>query len=173
LLLSSSAIVKPDKPLLYLCDESTHITNIAVCPITNGKKPASLSTIPPFVTILKLQYEGPVVEGEHDDDDDKENVNSSKPTAGKPDKKQAKKGQDSDDALEEDDDEDDDSDFSGIDIEAKEVVVGCFTPNVCTHPCLNNFCDLCSSQLTLSPYPTRFCNSQPTFTSLPTTNIDL
>ncbi|EFP83175.1 peptidylprolyl isomerase [Puccinia graminis f. sp. tritici CRL 75-36-700-3] len=125
-----SAIVKPDKPLLYLCDESTHITNIAVCPITNGKKPATLSTIPPFVTILKLQYEGPVVEGENDDDDDKENVNSSKPTAGKPDKKQAKKAQDSDDAGEEEDDEDDDSDFSGMDIEAKEVVVGCFTPNI-------------------------------------------
>ncbi|POV97039.1 hypothetical protein PSHT_14795, partial [Puccinia striiformis] len=126
-----SAIVKPDKPLLYICDESTHITNIAVCPITNNKKTANLSTIPPFVTILKLQYEGPVVEGEHDDEEDneKENVNSAKPKAGKSDKKSAKKGQD-DDSADDDDDEFDDSDFDAIDIEAKEVVVGCFTPNI-------------------------------------------
>jgi len=91
-----------------------------------------MNTIPPFVTILKLQYEGPVIEGENDDEDDKENVNSSKPTGGKPDKKQAKKApgpKDSDNAGEEDDSEDD-SDFSALDIEAKEVVVGCFTPTI-------------------------------------------
>lgn len=92
-----------------------------------------MSTIPPFLTILKLQYEGPVIEGENDDEDDKENVSSSKPTGEKPDKKQAKKApgpKDSDNAGEEDDSEDDDSDFSALDIEAKEVVVGCFTPSV-------------------------------------------
>ncbi|KNZ57209.1 peptidyl-prolyl cis-trans isomerase [Puccinia sorghi] len=128
-----SAVVKPDKPLLYLCDESTHITNIAICPITSDKKTTTMSTIPPFLTILKLQYEGPVIEGENDDEDDKENVSSSKPTGEKPDKKQAKKApgpKDSDNAGEEDDSEDDDSDFSALDIEAKEVVVGCFTPSI-------------------------------------------
>jgi hypothetical protein len=71
-----------------------------------------------------------VVEGENEDEDDKENVNSSKPTNGKPDKKQAKQAP-KDSANEgEDDDSEDDSDFSAFDIEAKEVVVGCFTPTV-------------------------------------------
>ncbi|OAV96690.1 hypothetical protein PTTG_08501 [Puccinia triticina 1-1 BBBD Race 1] len=128
-----SAVVKPDKPLLYLCDESTLITNIAVCPIATNKKAANANTIAPFVTVLKLQYEGPVIEGENDDEDDKENVASAKSTPAKLDKKQAKKGQEpnaSDDAADADDDDDDDSDFADIDIEAKEVVVGSFTPNV-------------------------------------------
>lgn len=128
-----SAVVKPDKPLLYLCDESTHITNVALCPVPNNKKSASdLKTIPPFVTILKLQYEGPVLEGEQDDedDDDKENVNVNQPNGVKSGKKPTqKKATEDDDDDDEDEDEDEDSDYDELDLEEKEVVIGCFTPN--------------------------------------------
>ncbi|MBW0517723.1 hypothetical protein O181_057438 [Austropuccinia psidii MF-1] len=112
-----SAVVKPKKPLLYICDQSTHITNIALCPLTDKSKDANkLTSLPPFVSVLKLQYEGPVIEGEHDENDQKEGMKPNKKKKNAP-------------ASDDDDEDDDDEDFE-VDIEAKEVVIGTFTPNL-------------------------------------------
>ncbi|KAH9810218.1 peptidylprolyl isomerase [Melampsora americana] len=115
-----SAVVKPGNGLLYDCEVLTHVTNIAL----EVKGPQALSK--PFLTVLKLQYEGPVIEGVLDVEAEKkalEDELKKQDEKRKEKKKAAKK-------VDEDEDEDDDDDYSDYEVEAKEVVVASFTPSL-------------------------------------------
>ncbi|CAH7670795.1 peptidylprolyl isomerase [Phakopsora pachyrhizi] len=120
-----SAVVKPNKPFFYNCAANTLISSIAVYPVDSSKV---LTTLQPFVTFLKLQYEGHVIHSGEDSDDEEE----SKTEKNKKDKKPKKSKKDADEEEEDDNDDSDsndsDDDESSI-FEVKETVIGCFTPN--------------------------------------------
>ncbi|KAG0148722.1 hypothetical protein CROQUDRAFT_654557 [Cronartium quercuum f. sp. fusiforme G11] len=129
-----SAVVKSGPGLFYDCEELTHITNVSIAPKSSGKDADDLSALSkPFLTVLKMQYEGPVIEGELEVEAEMEAQARAEKMEGKsPGKKEAKKSkkvqqEEDDNEDEEEDEEDDDEDFNSWKVEAKEVVLGCFS----------------------------------------------
>lgn len=96
----SSATVSPDKPLLYFAEHDTQLTNIALDP-SSSKPSSSTKAVEPV--IVKIEYEGPKIEGEHSDDEDEDKSSE--------------------------EDEDDDGDDTGfVPVENKQVVICSLIP---------------------------------------------